>query len=41
VEVLERIGSPEAKELLSKWVNASAGTILAREAKTASERLSK
>ena len=41
VEVLERIGSPEAKLLLSKWEHASAGTTLGREAKVASERLSK
>lgn len=41
VEVLERIGSPEAKGLLAKWERECAGTLLGQEAKSAHERLAR
>jgi HEAT repeat protein len=39
VEVLERIGSAEAKALLAKWENECAGTLLGHESNAASSRL--
>ncbi len=39
VELLERLDTKEARELLAKWAKENAGTVLGTEAKTALTRL--
>jgi hypothetical protein len=40
-EVLEGIGSPEARELLSQWAKGPPAATLTREASESAERLAK